>query len=132
MTAEVQQNASPEGAQPKPSPPSSFFRQFLRLAGPYWNSEEKWKVRGLTALLVALTILQVFTPIMVNLWSARLFDALEQRSMDRFLSLVGALGFILVYAMAVTAIHLWIKRRLQLGWRRWLTKRLLNSWMEEG
>ncbi len=52
--------------------------------------------------------------------------------MDRFMVQIGALGVILLASMTVTATHLAVKRRMQLGWRRWLTRRLLDDWMAAG
>ena len=130
MTVEVTARTPAEELPPAPRR-KGFFAQFLDLAGPYWNSDEKWSVRGLTALFVLLTMGQVVVPIMVNLWSAALFNALEQRSMDRFLVQIGALLGILAVAMTITSTHLMLKRRLQVGWRRWLTRRLLDDWMAE-
>jgi putative ATP-binding cassette transporter len=109
-----------------------FFRQFVRLAGPYWSSERKWVARGLALALVVLTVLQIVISIRINLWSADLFDALEQRSMERFLIQIGVIAVILVSNMAITAVHLWVKRFIQLDWRRWLTGRLLDHWMDGG
>lgn len=130
MTAEVTAR-TPAEAQ-SAAPRKGFFAQFLELAAPYWNSDEKWSVRGLTALLVLLTLTQVVVPIMVNLWSANLFNALEQRSMDRFLVQVVALLAIVGCSMAITSVHLMMKRKLQIGWRRWLTRTILDDWMAEG
>ncbi len=131
MTGENQ--AMDGGGQSRaPLPRPGFFRQFMALTGPYWSCEEKWKVRGMTALLVLLTLGQVVVPILVNLWSANLFNALEQRSMDRFMVQIASLVVILGVAMAITSIHLMIKRKLQIGWRRWLTKRMLDDWMADG
>ena len=113
-------------------PPPSFIRRFIGLAGPYWEASEKWKVRGLAALLLALTVTQVVIPILINLWSAELFDALEQKSMDRFFVQIGEIVLILIASMTVNATHLQIKRRLQLSWRRWLTRRLQDNWMATG
>ncbi|CUW40113.1 putative ABC transporter, ATP-binding protein [Magnetospirillum sp. XM-1] len=109
-----------------------FIRQFIRLAGPYWQSGEKWKVRGLVALLLGLTVAQVVIPIMINLWSAELFDALEQKSMEKFFGQIVEIGLILLASMTVTATHLKVKRAIQLGWRRWLTRRLQDNWMAMG
>ena len=118
---------------PEPSPRgANFFRQFMDLSAPYWNSEERLKVRGLTALLVFLTLCQVGSPVLINLWSKQLFNALEQRNLDQFVTMIGALAGILAFAMAVTATHMAIKRRLQIGWRQWLTRRILDNWMSEG
>jgi putative ATP-binding cassette transporter len=116
----------------KPVRPPGFLRQFMRLAGPYWRDGSRWRVRGLLGLFALFTVLQVVSPVLINLWSANLFNALEQRSMDRFLVQIGALIIILVFAMTVTAIHLVIKRRIQVGWRDWLTRRLLDDWLAEG
>ncbi|MFN3075537.1 MAG: ABC transporter ATP-binding protein/permease [Alphaproteobacteria bacterium] len=114
------------------SPQAGFIRRFSRLAGGYWNGEKKWQVRLLLLLLVVLTVGQVTVPILVNLWSKHLFDALEQRSMDRFLVMVGLLGGIIVFSIAVSTLHLRIKRQLQIGWRQWLTQEVLGTWLTRG
>ena len=101
-----------------------FLRRFIELAGPYWQSGEKWSVRGLVALLLVLTIAQVVVPITINLWSAKLFDALEQKSMERFFGLILELIVILIASTTITATHLAVKRRIQLGWRRFITSRV--------
>lgn len=132
MTADVTSQTPPNDPRARPPHPPGFFRQFVQLSGPFWNSEDKWKVRGLTALLIAFTLLQVVSPILINLWSANLFNALEQKSMDRFMVQIGALVVILVFAMSVTATHMSLKRGLQVKWRRWMTKQLLDNWMAEG
>ncbi len=124
--------ARPPAAELPPTRPKGFFGQFIQLASPYWNSEEKWAVRGLTALFILLTMAQVIVPILVNLWSANLFNALEQRSMDRFLVQIVWLLGILAVAMTITSTHLVLKRTLQIGWRRWLTRKLLDDWMADG
>jgi putative ATP-binding cassette transporter len=131
MTVEVTARTPAEELPPAPRP-KGFLAQFLVLAGPYWSTDDKWTVRGLTGLFILLTMAQVVVPILVNLWSANLFNALEQRSMDRFMVQIGALLGILAVAMTITSTHLILKRRLQVGWRRWLTRRLLDDWMADG
>ncbi|MBF0560519.1 MAG: ABC transporter ATP-binding protein/permease [Alphaproteobacteria bacterium] len=117
--------------QRQPSP-AGFRRRFLALAGGYWFGERKWSVRFLTLALVGLTVGQVVVPILVNLWSKRLFDALEQRSMDQFVVIVGLLGGIIVFNIANTTFHLRVKRQLQWGWRQWLTQEILGTWLTRG
>ena len=110
----------------------NFFSRFIALAGPYWSCEEKWAVRGLTLALVVLTVLQVVVPVLINSWSAAFFDALEEKSMEKFFVQIGALAGILLTNVAVTATHLRVKRRLQVGWRKWVTRRVLHNWMSGG
>lgn len=104
----------------------------MRLAGPYWSAEDRWLARGLTTALFILTVAQVAVPIAINLWSQRLFDALEQRSTPTLMLLIGILFLIIFANMGITTLHLIVKRNLQLGWRRWLTRTILDDWMRDG
>jgi putative ATP-binding cassette transporter len=109
-----------------------LFGQFRRLALPYWIGEEKWRAGALTAALVLLTGSQVVVAVALNFWFERLFDSLEQRDFRRFVILIGVFFAILAANMAVLTTHLRIKRRLQIGWRGWLTRRLVGEWMADG
>ena len=122
------QGAAPPAHQPRPD----FFRQFVQLAGAYWQAGERWRARVITATLVALTIAQVLIPVAINQWSLRLFDALEQRALGDFVMLVGVLLLIIAGNALVQTTHLRVKRRLQVGWRSWLTGRLLDEWLSSG
>ncbi len=109
-----------------------FFIQFLRLAGPFWHSENKAIIRQQTLFLIALTILQMALAVIVTQWSAALFDAIEQRSMSGLFTQIGYLILIFVASMVVTSVHLKVKRSLQIGWRAWLTERVIGQWMNKG
>ena len=109
-----------------------FFRELLRLAGPYWSAERKWQARGSSALLFLLTVLQVGLTVWGNYWNRDLFDALEARSVHGVLIQVGVFAAIFASSIAVTAAHLLAKRKLQLDWRDWLTERLIGRWLEDG
>ncbi|MGK2915645.1 MAG: hypothetical protein ACSLE5_14575 [Porticoccaceae bacterium] len=82
-----------------------FLRQFIRLASPYWNSEHKWQVRGVTLALFLLTLAQVCLAVWINYWNRALFDALEQRSLPGFLLQIGTFVVIFALTIAVTAVH---------------------------
>lgn len=110
----------------------SFARRFLQLASGYWSSEHKWAVRLLTLALFILTVAQVTVPVLINVWSQQLFDALEQRSFDRFYLMIAAVGVIILFNVSVTVAHLRVKRRLQFGWRGWLSEKLLSDWLTRG
>jgi putative ATP-binding cassette transporter len=109
-----------------------FFKTFWRVAGGYWSSDEKVKVRLLTLALVALTICQVGVPVALNRWMRWLFDALEQKAMHQFAHLSTILLVILVSNVAIVNLHLRVKRRLQIGWREWLSHQVERNWMRAG
>ncbi|HTO07098.1 MAG TPA: ABC transporter ATP-binding protein/permease [Myxococcota bacterium] len=111
---------------------AGFLREVLRLATPYWSSEQKLRVRGVTFLLLILTGGQVGITVWGNYWNRDFFDALEARSVSRVLVQVAVFAAIFAASIAVTAAHLMVKRWLQLGWREWLTLKLVGRWMEGG
>ncbi|MBD5803033.1 Inner membrane ABC transporter ATP-binding protein YddA [Azoarcus sp. Aa7] len=120
-------------ARPSPeSPPASpghAVRRFARLALPYWKSERRWLIAGATLSFLLLTIGQVALVMWTSYWSRAFFDALEARSLDALLQQILVFALILALTMALTAVHMHVKRWLQLDWRRWLTANLVEQWM---
>jgi vitamin B12/bleomycin/antimicrobial peptide transport system ATP-binding/permease protein len=110
-----------------------FFRQFVRLAGGYWTAPGvRWQAIGLTAGLIILGVAQVGMAIWLNYWNKDFFDALERKDWAAFLRQVGVLAAIVVVSALTVATHLHVKRRLQYGWRRWLSARLIEAWLRDG
>jgi vitamin B12/bleomycin/antimicrobial peptide transport system ATP-binding/permease protein len=109
-----------------------FFVQFIKLAGPFWNSADKQTVRKDSFLLAILTVMQIVLAVITNDWNAALFDAIEQHSMSGIIRQIGVLAIIFAGSILVTTWHLIVKRRLQLGWRDWLTERVVSMWMHKG
>lgn len=104
---------------------------FWRVVCLYWRCEHRWQVRAATLLLVLLTLSQVGLAIWISYWNRELFDALEARSLGELVMQAATFVLIFVLTMAVTALHLHVKRWLQLDWRRWLTQRLLDRWLRD-
>lgn len=111
---------------------NGFFIQFIRLAGPFWYSENKSTISSLALALLMLTMMQIGIAVVITEWSADLFNALEQRSMSGLFIQIGVIVLIFAANIAVTTAHFKIKRRLQLDWRSWLTHHLIGLWMTDG
>jgi len=111
---------------------NGFFVQFIRLAGPFWHSENKSMIRSLALALFMLTVMQIGIAVFITVWSADLFNALEQRSMSGLITQVILIVLIFAANIAVTTAHFKVKRRLQLDWRSWLTHHLISKWMTDG
>lgn len=109
-----------------------FLRQIIGLVSPYWRSEDKWRIRAITLALFLLTLAQVALAVWATYWNRALFDALEERSLAAFLLQLGTFALIFLLTIGVTALHLHAKRWLQIGWRNWLTERLLSRWLAHG
>ena len=111
---------------------TGFLLQFIQLASPFWQSENKTTIRRLTLALFALTLIQIVVAVVITEWSANLFNALEQRSMSGVLTQVGMIVLIFIANIAVTVTHFKVKRTLQLDWRNWFTAKLIAQWMSDG
>jgi vitamin B12/bleomycin/antimicrobial peptide transport system ATP-binding/permease protein len=106
-----------------------FFSGFWHLFKTYWTSEEKWKARGLLALVVLFTLGGVVISVLLNQWYNTFYNALQEYNYAEFWPLIGqftVLAFIYI-AFAVYAIYL--RQMLQIKWRTWMTNRYLERWM---
>ncbi|WP_411725727.1 ABC transporter ATP-binding protein/permease [Methyloglobulus sp.] len=111
---------------------NGFLIPFIKLAGPFWGSENKLVIRMDTVFLIVLTVFQMGIAVVITEWNAALFDDLEQRSMSGLITQVGLLVLIFVANIAITTMHLIVKRRLLIGWRLWLTDKVISKWMHKG
>lgn len=114
------------------APQPRFFRDFLRLSGGFWRAgPQRWRARFWTAAMVLLAAAQVGLALRLNLWSADFFDALERRSMERFVAEIGIFAVIVAASVLANAFHMVARRRISLAWRDWLTARVVGDWMAE-
>ncbi|MDR3632078.1 MAG: SbmA/BacA-like family transporter [Desulfocapsaceae bacterium] len=109
-----------------------FFVEFLRLAKLFWCSNRKLKIRGTILFLAVLTMGQMVMAVLLTQWSAGLFNALEQHSMNGLVRQVGILAILLVADMILTGSHLVVKRNLMIYWRDWMTEYVFSRWMNAG
>ena len=62
----------------------NLFSQFWALAGPYWRSEERWKSGAILLAVVALNLGSVYITVLINLWYALFYNALQDRNFPAF------------------------------------------------
>ena len=107
-----------------------LFRGFWTLFKGYWSSEEKWKARGLLAVVIVLNFAMVWLLVQLNDWYKVFYDALQNYEEASFWPLIGQFtGLAFCYIMiAVYAIYL--RQMLQIKWRTWMTGKYLSAWMD--
>jgi vitamin B12/bleomycin/antimicrobial peptide transport system ATP-binding/permease protein len=109
-----------------------FLRRFMRLAGPFFSSDEKWMARGLAVGVIGLSLLQIAVQIRLNLWNKSFFDALEQKDWPAFIATMWLFAALAGASMGIAVYQVYLKQLLQLRWRRWLTSRLVDGWLANG
>ncbi|MBD2097748.1 ABC transporter ATP-binding protein/permease [Trichocoleus sp. FACHB-591] len=104
------------------------FQQFWAIAKSYWFGDEKWQARGL--LLGVVLFLLAYTGLSVVLNNKRgvLISALSARDEPRFWQTVTIFIAVLVLYAPLLAGYRYLRDRLSLQWRRWLTNRFLENY----
>ena len=108
-----------------------LWNRFGAIALPYWFSEERWAARGLLALLVVLLLGQVASEVLFNLQTGEFTSALAAKDGPRFWRTIYECLAILVVAVPIYALFFYVRDKLGLYWRRWLTNRFLNSYFND-
>jgi putative ATP-binding cassette transporter len=113
-------------------PPLSLaaWKQFVRVAKPYWLEDEKKKAWLLLALLIVLMLAETKFAVMLNDQAGEMTSALAARSGERFWKSVRACLFILAFAVPIYAFYYYMRDLFANQWRRWLTGRFLNGYLK--
>ena len=107
------------------------FSRFWSIARAYWFGEEKWKARGLLLLIVLLLLGYTGLSVLLNTQRGELISALSAQSESRFWKTVGVfLGILVVYA-PLLAGYTFLRDRLGLAWRRWLTDSFIERYFQD-
>ncbi len=108
----------------------SLFWQFWALAGPYWRSEERVKSGVILAAVIALNLGSVYITVLINLWYALFYNALQDRNFSAFT--IQILRFSVLAAIFIFAgvYRVYLRQMLQIRWRNWLTQRYVSRWLQ--
>ncbi len=108
----------------------STLARIWRLTIPYFRSEDRLAGRVLLAAVVVLELAGVGILVLVNQWNARFYNALQDRNWDAF---IAELGFFCILAAAYIVIavyQLYLQQWLEIRWRRWMTEKYLDKWLQ--
>ena len=119
-----------------------FLSDAWRLAGPYWRSEERWRARLLLGVVVALNLSLVGMSVLLSYWNREFFNSLQEKDAGAFWSLLfwwrqtdsGPMpGFVFVAALyiLIAVYQLYLRQALQIRWRSWLTREVLDRWLAD-
>ncbi len=105
-----------------------LWQRFWVLAAPYWKLEEKWKARGLLALLIALLLGQTRFAVLFNEQTGEFTSALAAHNAPRFWDAIKECLALLIVAVPIYAFYYYVRDKLGIFWRRWLTQRFLEKY----
>ncbi|HZH45102.1 MAG TPA: ABC transporter ATP-binding protein/permease [Roseococcus sp.] len=105
---------------------------FWQLTKTWLRAPDRGNARWLVLALVVLTVGQVLVQMRFNLWNRDFFNALENRDGAAFRWQIVIFLGLAASAMAVAVYQLYTKQLIQLAWREWLTRHMLEAWLKDG
>lgn len=108
-----------------------LWRRFWVIAKPYWFSEDKWKARGLLALLLFLSLLVSGLNVLIS-YVGRFFQtALANKDVPTFWKFLFIYAAVFVVGTPIVVIYRYMQQKLGLRWRRWLTNSFLDKYFHK-
>jgi vitamin B12/bleomycin/antimicrobial peptide transport system ATP-binding/permease protein len=103
---------------------------FARLSCGFWRGPGQLRAWGWTLGLAAAIILGVFANVTINRWNGWFFDALESRDVHAATIAIAVFPVLVVFAAGFGVAILISRETLQVHWRRWLTTKLIDLWID--
>ena len=106
-------------------------QQFWAIAKSYWHSDEKWQARGLLLGVVLLLLAYTGLSVVLNNKRGVLISALSAKDESRFWQTVIIFVGVLVIYAPLLAGYRYLRDRLSLQWRRWLTHQFIDHYFRD-
>jgi len=109
-------------------PDLNMLTRFGVLARPYWFSEEARRAWGLLILLFLLLLGETGANVAFNQRSGEFTSALAAADGPRFWHSIWIFCALLVVAVPIYSYYYYVRDKLAIGWRRWLTHQVLTGY----
>lgn len=107
---------------------SRLFRQFRAIAKPYWFSEQRWRARGLLALLLGMSVIVNGLNVAISFVFRFVDTALAEKQAEEFWRNIFIYIGILVVGTPIVVLYGFLRDKLGRFWREWLTKDFLDRY----
>lgn len=108
-----------------------FFRDVWYLTKSYWQSEEKKKAFFLLGCIIALTLGVVYMLVLLNQWNNSFYSALQNYDAKKIFDELIHFSWLAAIYILLAVYSYYLQQTLILNWRRWLTTRFIDIWMQD-
>ena len=81
--------------------------------------------------MIAIELALVGNDVLINLWRARFYNALQDKNWDSFVREMLVFCVLATILVALQVYQLYLNQWLQIRWRSWMTKKYLGEWMHD-
>jgi putative ATP-binding cassette transporter len=106
-----------------------FARRLGRLTLRFWRSPDSRRTRLVLALAIAFEFATVGGNVLVADVQRRAFDALQEKDALLFFQMAGLFLSVVIFFLFVSTWRIYIRQRVEMRWRSWLTEDYLREWM---
>lgn len=107
----------------------AFFGDAWRLTKAYFTSEEKKRAWGLLAAIIALTLGIVYMLVQLNQWYNVFYSALQDYNAKKIYDELLHFSWPAAIYIILSVYAYYLRQKLILHWRKWLTVRFIDEWL---
>lgn len=97
----------------------------------FWKAEEKWSAFGLLGILILLALGTVYLSVRLNEWNVEFYNALSALDQEAFWQSIHKFIAIVAVFVLLSGYATYLQMLLQIRWRKWLTKQLVENWLAD-
>lgn len=106
------------------------IRAFFRIAIPYWKSKDALFSWILLLLIIAMTAGVVFLATAFNSWYKSFWDTIQNYDVPGFKHYLLVFTGLAAIHVVVSVYNSYLRSCLAIRWRRWLTDKVMNEWLD--
>ncbi len=126
---------SMSAATPADAPALTLDRRvivaFAKLSGGFWQGKDSRRAWAITLALVLFLTLSIGATYALNIWNKWFFDALAAKDASTVGQAVLTLGLIIAAMAAIGVGIVRSRETLQVRWREWVTRHLIDRWIDQ-
>ena len=108
---------------------SAFVKRVVKLAMPYFQSDQKWQARGLLLAIVLLNLATVYMAVQFNDWNGVFYDALQNKDEPVFWKQLTRFTYLAFGSIVIVVYKFYLTQVLEMRWRQWMTTYYLQRWL---
>ena len=105
------------------------LRSFVSFLVPYWTSRDSLMAWLILMVIAAMTSGAVYLATAINSWYKRFWDTVEQYDLPGFKHELMVFAILATIHVLISVYNAFLKSRLAIRWRAWLTQHVLSDWL---
>ena len=107
------------------------LKAFWLMLKSYWGCRDSLKSWFLLALILGLTGGSVYIATTLNTWYKTFWDTIQEYDLDGFKEQLVVFVVIATINVLVVVYNAYLKSCLAINWRKWLTGKTMNRWLQD-